>query len=533
MSKIPRDQIHISKLNSATVFVDAHPGILAEMEEWFKALAPNHRFDPRFKANYWDGYIYNFSHATQHLAIGLLCEVQEFARRGGYTITADFDLKPLPVDLKKFIKFVDYLDIRLPEGKKPRPYQLASVWDAITKKRLNIEVPTSGGKTLISYLMVRWFQGLGLKTLLVVPTTTLVEQTYGDWFDFGWDSIRDNVHKVYGETEKYFGAEVTISTWQSIYKNAEIFENFDVLIIDEGHSAKAKSLKAIASYCCNAEFRIGMSGTYPDRNNREEKCDYMNVVGALGEPKQYTDYQEMEREGWIPKMVLTGIFLRYAQPVRRQIAEEIMSLKDKKKYKAELMEVDPEAAKDLPKVSDPYNYEIDRIHGLEQRNQFICNLIEKSCQGNTMVLFTKVEKHGKPLKALLENYFRGTKRVLYIDGDVKTGERNASRALAEANDDLIILASYGTFATGISIKNLHNVIFASGYKAKTKVLQAIGRGLRNLPGKEKVNIFDLVDDCRFSNKNFKFVNSSYKHFQKRAQIYEAKKFNWRTIVYKF
>lgn len=530
-----RGLISVTKLTSATVFVDAHPSILNEIDNWFKALSPTRNFDPRFQQKYWDGYVHVFQPHTQHLPIGLLGELRTFADRGGYYIEKDWDDKPIAVELSKFNKFLNLLDVRLPENSNPRKYQLAAVWDSITKRRVNIEVPTSGGKTLISYLMVRWWHAMGLKTLLVVPTTTLVEQTYGDWFDFGWDGVRDNVHRVYSEYEKWFGAPVTISTWQSIFRDYNIFEDFDALIIDEGHHAKAKSLMDISNWCCNAEYRVGMSGSYPDRDNRDEKLSYFNVVGSLGPMKKYTDYKEMEEQGWIPRMEITAIILKYSLPVRRQIAGEVQQLREDKKALEELRMVDPEAAKGK-KLPDPHNFELDRIHNLEQRNDFICKLIEKSCKGNTMVLFTKVKKHGIPLKKALEKYFANKgKRVLYIDGDVKTAERNMARAIAEKNDDLIILASYGTFSTGISIKNLHNIVFASGYKAKTKVLQSIGRGLRNLPGKVKVLIFDIVDDMSIqtSDMSRRYTNSSLRHYTERAKIYVSKGFNWRSIKYKF
>jgi len=152
-----------------------------------------------------------------------------------------------------------------------------------------------------------------------------------------------------------------------------------------------------------------------------------------------------------------------------------------------------------------------------------------------MVLFTKVQKHGMPLKSALEKYFQGRKKVVYIDGDVKTADRNIARTFAEANEDVILLASYGTFSTGISIKNLHNIVFASGYKAKTKVLQSIGRGLRNLPGKEVVNIYDIVDDMAIQTKDMstRYTNASLRHYAVRAKIYEDKGFRWRSIKYKF
>jgi len=522
------DIISIKKLNSAVVFIDANPIILGELERYFKAYAPNYRFHPKYKAQFWDGFIYHFPLDTQHLNIGLLNEVYDFAR-GRYKIETDFK-QGHDLDPKLFKKYVEALKIQFRDrhGKliesKPRPYQYQSVYDALTKQHINIEVPTSGGKTLISYMIARYLIARGLKVLMVVPTTTLVEQSYGDWFDFGWDNVRDNVHRIYGGQEKWFGAPITISTWQSLYKDQSIFEQFDALIIDEGHGAKATSLKNIANWCCNAEWRIGMSGTYPSKDSNEERSNYFNIVGSLGPIKAYTTYKEMEKEGWIPKVKIMVVILKYSQQRRKEAALMITELRNQERDLKE---------QGLPAPS-AYNEELDYIHNLPERNEFLINLVEKSCKGNTMILFAKKGKHGLPLKEELEKAFRNKKKVVYIDGDVSTDERNMMRKKIDVEDDMILLASYGTFSTGISIKNIHNIIFASSYKSKVKVLQSIGRGLRKMEGKTKVTIYDIVDDCSIRMKNYPiYSNASLKHYKERIKIYEDKGLNWKSIIYKF
>ena len=523
-----KNLITISKLNSSILFVDANPIILGELERYFQAKAENYRFNPKYKAGFWDGNIYHFPLHTQHLNIGLLNEVYNFAR-SRYEIKTDFNQEHL-IEPKLFQKFVKTLDIIFKDrhgniiDSTPRDYQYQSVYDALTKQHINIEVPTSGGKTLISYMIARYLIARGLKVIMIVPTTTLVEQSYGDWYDFGWDNVRDNVHKIYSGQEKWFGAPITISTWQSLYKDKEIFEQFDAVIIDEAHGAKATSLKNISNWCCNAEWRIGMSGTYPDNKNKEELSNYFNIVGALGPIKTYTSYKEMEDKGWIPKINIMAIILRYSQQRRKEIALLITNLKEEEQaLKAQGL-----------KAPSSYNDEIDYIHNIPERNEFIINLVKKSCKGNTMILFTKKGKHGIPLKDELEKEFRNTKKVVYIDGDISTEERNMMRKKIDVEDDMILIASYGTFSTGISIKNIHNIIFASSYKSKIKILQSIGRGLRKMEGKEKITIYDLVDDCSLRMKNYpKYSNTGLKQFKEREKIYNEKGLNWKSIKYKF
>lgn len=521
--------IQIKKLNESLCFVDGTPQAIADMVRYFTTMAPNYRFSPKYKNGFWNGEIYHFHPSTQHLSIGLVQEVGKFAARGGYTISTDFEHgHSITTDL--FQKFVKALDIRILDrfGKpipdaKPRHYQMQSVYDALKNQHLNIEVPTSGGKTLISYLIARYLAARKKKMILIVPTTTLVEQTYGDWFDFGWDEVRDNVHRIYGGQEKYFGSPVTISTWQSLYKNKEIFEQFDCVLIDEAHGAAAKSMNNIAKWCCNAEWRIGMSGTMPDFKNKDERSNYFNIVGALGPIKVYTTYKEMEIEGWIPKIQINVILLKYSQQRRKEMAITI--------NEAKIAERDAKKA-GLKSPGSPFMIEADIINNIKERNNFICDLIEKSCKGNALVLFTKKSKHGVPLKELFEKEFRNKKKVLYVDGDISTDDRNMIRKRMDVEDDIILLASFATFATGISIKNVHNIIFASNYKSKIKILQAIGRGLRKMEGKTKITIFDLVDDCSINMKNVpKYTNYALKHYNERKEIYEAKGLNWRSIRY--
>jgi len=525
-----RTELYIRKLNSSILFVDGNPKVLRELEFYFKSKAANYQFSPKYKAGFWDGWIYHFHLSTQHLHIGLFNELCQFCRKGGYRYETDFSVGH-ELSIEFFKRFVSALDIRIKDrhGKvipdaKPRNYQLQSVYDALTKQHINIEVPTSGGKTLISYMIARYLQARNQKMILIVPTTTLVEQTYGDWFDFGWDYVRDHVHRIYGGQEKWFGAPITISTWQSLYKDKEIFEQFDCILIDEAHGAKANSLKNIANWCCNADWRIGMSGTFPSYKDKDERSSYFNIVGALGEIKTYTSYKEMQDKGWIPKVKIMAIILRYDLARRKEIATHMIELKEEARVlKAQGL-----------KAPSVYNEEIDLIHNFEERNNFIINLVDKSCVGNTMILFTKTDKHGIPLKEELEKAFRNKKKIIYIDGGIKTADRNALRKKIDAEDNIVLIASYGTFSTGISIKNIHNLILASSYKSKIKILQSIGRGLRKMEGKESINVYDIVDDCSIRMKNYPtYENSSLKHFNKRKMIYEDKELNWKSIKYKF
>ena len=168
-----------------------------------------------------------------------------------------------------------------------------------------------------------------------------------------------------------------------------------------------------------------------------------------------------------------------------------------------------------------YQSEIEYIVMNAQRNAFIKNLT-LSLKGNSLVLFNLVEKHGKVLFKMIEAE-KGNRKVFFVYGGTDVEVRESIRAITEEENDAIIVASYGTFSTGINIRNLHNVIFASPSKSRIRNLQSIGRGLRKGDNKESAVLFDISDDFRVG----KFTNFTLKHFVERVKIYEDEKFTYK------
>jgi superfamily II DNA or RNA helicase len=167
-----------------------------------------------------------------------------------------------------------------------------------------------------------------------------------------------------------------------------------------------------------------------------------------------------------------------------------------------------------------YKDEIDWIVRNRNRNKFIKNLA-LSLEGNTLILFQFVDKHGKELLQLFGS--PEGKQIAYVDGGVDGELREDVRTLAESNDNVIIIASSGTFSTGVNIKNLHNVIFASPSKSRIRNLQSIGRALRKSDNKTKATLYDIADDL--THKSWK--NHTLKHFEQRMRIYGEEKFPYK------
>ena len=171
-----------------------------------------------------------------------------------------------------------------------------------------------------------------------------------------------------------------------------------------------------------------------------------------------------------------------------------------------------------------YAEEIDFIVGHEGRNRFIRNLALGS-DGNTLVLFQRVDAHGKPLFELIKNKAEEGRKIFYVSGETDTSDREAIRKIVEKQSNAIIVASLGTFSTGINIRNLHNIIFASPSKSQIKVLQSIGRGLRQSDDGRTTNLFDIANDLHWKQqKNFTLLHSA-----ERVKIYEKEQFKYKII----
>jgi superfamily II DNA or RNA helicase len=167
-----------------------------------------------------------------------------------------------------------------------------------------------------------------------------------------------------------------------------------------------------------------------------------------------------------------------------------------------------------------YQAEMDWLVRNDARNRFIKNLA-LSLKGNTLILFQYVDKHGKVLHDMLKG-----DNVHFVHGGVDGGEREEIRHIVEQSSSSIIVASYGTFSTGVNIRNLHNIIFASPSKSKIRILQSIGRGLRKAESKDIATLYDISDDLIWKSKK----NFTIQHFAERVKNYNEEKFDYK--IYK-
>ena len=476
--------IRLEKVNEAYIRVHSERNIAQELSDYFTFFVPGYQFTPAYKARYWDGKIRLLDLRTMGLYHGLVPYIQKFAEERQYEVEIDSEVTATEnFSIKEAKDFIETLN--LPH--EVRDYQLNSFIHAIRNKRILLLSPTASGKSLILYLILRQIQDAGHKKgLLIVPTTSLVEQMYTDFESYGYDS-EEYCHRQYSGKEKHTNKLLTITTWQSIYKNdADYFEQFDFVMGDEAHQFKAKSLTTILSGCTNAKYRIGTTGTLDGTQTHR-----LVLEGLFGPVYKATTTSELIDKGQLASFKIKCLILKHNEAVCKQ-------------------------ARDWD-----YNTEIDYIVQNPARNEFIRNLA-LSLNGNTLILFQFVEKHGKDLYTIIKDSVKD-RHVFFVFGGTDVEIRESVRAITEKERDAIIVASYGTFSTGVNIRNLHNIIFASPSKSRIRNLQSIGRGLRKGDNKEEAVLFDIADDFRIG----KFVNYTLKHFIERVKIYDDEKFNYK------
>jgi superfamily II DNA or RNA helicase len=169
-----------------------------------------------------------------------------------------------------------------------------------------------------------------------------------------------------------------------------------------------------------------------------------------------------------------------------------------------------------------YAEEMDYIVRHEKRNNFIKNLAIDQ-DGNTLVLFQYVDKHGKVLHKLIEQAAHEKRMVFFVSGATGVDDRESIREVTEKQKNAIIVASYGVFSTGINIRNIHNIIFASPSKSQIRVLQSVGRGLRKSDDGTDTFLFDVTDDLHFKSRK----NYTLSHGAERVKMYSKEKFKYQ------
>jgi superfamily II DNA or RNA helicase len=453
---------------------------------------------------------------------GMSADVHEFFRIHENKIIIPMGLLPflskfgvaLPKDSQEFTDeyIKEYYDRTVQEVLpfKPFKHQSDIFFDCITNKRQLALACTGAGKSLALGLITDFLFKQNKKILIIVPSISLVTQLHGDFKDYNLIDLYNEIHLIGGENNiKHLDKLVTISTWQSLQNmDKEIFKTLDAVLIDEVHGAKVgtKTLDIVLS-ATNAKYRIGMTGTLP-----EQKQDKMSIFSIVGNPKIF-----MKTSGLIK--------LGLATPVKINILKLEYSHQDTRVFKEN---------KTFPE-------QLGFIKEHQNRSLFIAKVAlgVAAKTGNTVIMYTHIA-HGQELFRTLMNEryhdvkveqkdivgkkafeFQEQHRIYFINGATESSQRESIKKILETDEDAILVAGYSIFSTGINIRKLANIIFASPLKSFTTVLQSVGRAIRVHTSKDAANIYDFVD----------MLPVFKKQAQKRLTFYQNEDFeiNERTI----
>ena len=472
--------IQLKYANELHIKVECEPAYAQELSDYFTFDVPGAKFMPAVRKRHWDGKIRLFNSVTRTIYAGLTNYIVDFCNARGYPVEVDKKLTTRAIfedsevdDLAKSIQLT----------LEPRDYQKSAIAHAVRNRRCLLLSPTASGKSLIIYMLCRHYATM--KKLIVVPTTALVHQMASDFEEYGYSK---EVQKITAGADKEIKHEITVTTWQSIYKlPKKWFKQFNVIIGDEAHLFKAKSLTNIMSKLDNTPYRFGFTGTLDGSQTHR-----LVLEGLFGPVEKVTTTADLIEKKNLADLKINICVLKHTKENR--------------------------TAQARAKYRDEINYLVDSA----SRNEFIINLC-KVLEGNSLLLFNFI-RHGQELfdmaKALNKNCH-------FVYGGVKGEERNEIREIVESDSNALIVASYGTFSTGINIKNLHNIIFGAPSKSKIRVLQSIGRSLRTHESKDKSKLYDIVDDLQKG----KGSNYTRKHYGERVKLYNEEQFEYSIYSY--
>jgi superfamily II DNA or RNA helicase len=511
-------EFQIDKKNFKLKLTKATKLEIRALDLWLNRHEKGYRFHPRFKMRVWDGKRHMIDKAGV-VSLGLWKEVYTccIENQVPFIITnkQDFPLdrtvQPDDVDQWAQEFFKHHI---LPDGGvfNPRDYQSEAVGKLLHNRYALTRIATSGGKSLVSSILMfyTWAKiNPNAKFLLIVPSTNLVRQFYNDIvsYNHGFDENgTQNPNPLPIEIEEIMSDKprkntsgvvpnVYIGTYQSLVKYpAEWFKQFHGVICDEAHTCKAKSLLDIMGHTLDtAHLRIGMSGTFPGKDTSE----FLVIQSVTGPIVSMVKAKDLMDKGQITKVKIKALLLNHDVP---EIAERLINIRKS----------DGKAAFDLER----------RLVQESVKRGMLIDKIVMSAKGNTLVLFHKKD-YGKAMYERIKAA-NPDRRVYYIAGEINLAKRDFIKTqMEDTSSPAILVASYGTLSTGVSIKAITNVIFTESFRSEQIVLQSIGRALRLHKDKTTAVIYDLVDVFDAHNKKIGVLHG---HYKDRKKMYSEENF---------
>ena len=362
-----------------------------------------------------------------------------------------------------------------------REYQEDVIKKSLKLGRGTCVLGTGAGKTFTTAALIEnYFQNCKdkdtFKCIMLVPDLGLVTQTYDEFLNCG---TTFKLTKWTGKMKPDLTANVivcNIGIVQSRFDENDWMKYVDLLIVDECHKVKSDNKISKIISKIKTPNKYGFTGTLP-----EDNLDKWSIIGKLGPVIYEKSSFELRLEDYLTQVTVKILNINY---------------------------------KEKPHFSGQAGYrnELEYIYNSDKRNNIIKSLVSK-LPANTLIMVNHIA-HGDAIMEYLEK-IEG-KKVYFIQGSVDVEEREKIKAIMERETNVVVVAISAIFATGVNIKNLHNIIFASGGKSFIRTVQSIGRGLRKHASKDKLIIFDICDQLKYG----------ISHSEKRKQIYDKEKIKY-------
>lgn len=480
--------IRVHRVNNVYSRIECEKSIAMEISEAFTFEVPGARFQPAFKNKFWDGKIRLLNYQTRQIYAGLTKNIEDFARQRDYTCEI-VDCPSIDFPDDKVFKFLEWLHLN--PKIQVRTYQLEAFKMAIREMRRLFISPTASGKSLMIYLCAMYItEVLKKRVLIVVPSTQLAAQMYGDFLDYNnGDADGLDVYQIRDGAEKRNDSAIVISTWQAIQNQSESwYKPFSAIIGDEVHTFKATSLKKIAERC-NVPIRLGFTGTLDGTETNE-----LVLQGLFGTRHQVTTYRELREGGYIANPTIKCLILEHDDETRKAA------------------------------VGVTYQDEMKIIQTSLPRREFMMKLL-KNLEGNVLCLYQAIDNHLIPMHEAMIQQF-GEDSVFKIHGSIKTDAREDIRRIFDAQKNAKLNASFQTCQQGINIINIDHIVMCDPTKSQIRLLQSMGRGLRRSATKTEVTIWDIADNLKW--KKYK-TNHTLNHMKERVKIYNREQFDYELI----
>lgn len=510
-----------------------------QMSLWLTRHVKGWKYQPAVKLGVWDGKKSYFRDGR--INVGLWKEAFKGCKeidvpfivenKEDFPINRDVTLEKVQDFCKEFFKTHKMKKDGEIVPFMPYDHQIEAAYKILKNRYCMAEVATSGGKSLIISIVMFYtlkHTDPTAKFLIIVPSITLVTQFYDNIveYNFGLNNLLEMREKKIEKFEdlnnghtpctvrveevmsdrprKFSGTEnpnVYIGTYQSLEKWPKtFFEQFHTIATDEAHGAKAKTITSILESTFNKAYsRFGVSGTFPT----DETCEILTIQSVLGPKITEVSADELKKKGIITPMDIKAVIMNHND---LEFAERLKMIRKAGDGKS------------------AFDFEKSYAHQSEKRLEFIKKIVDK-CSNNTLLLFHTIDNGQRIYQKLKDEL--PDKEFFYIDGEISGRKREVIKKEMEVTDGKVrvLVASFGTLSTGVSINAIFNVIFTDSFKSEQIIIQSIGRGLRLHTDKEKVNIFDLVDIFDPNDLN----NILYKHYLERKGFYIKRKYPYKEI----